>query len=115
MEAEEIERKKLAKAIDDHKEGRKAANVYWGILLAVPILTLGFSSLAFIAVVILILLSIHIKTRKLVYVLVTISIPIFGLVIGGWIGALVGLGPAIIIALLCAANYAHYTETKSIA
>lgn len=115
MPENEIDHKKLAKEIEDFKTSKKAANLYWGFIIVMPILMTGFNPISYVISLILILLSFSMKTRKIAYFLAVIPIPIYAFFIGGFVGALIGLVPAVIMALICAANYAHYLEVKRIA
>jgi len=112
LEQKDLERKKLAKEIEDYKTGQKAANLYWAFVILIPLMFIGFNSIAYIAIAILLVLSIHIKTRRIAYFLLTVPIPIYAFFIGGWVGFLAGFVPAILVGMFCAANYVHHKESK---
>lgn len=112
LEQGDLERRKLAKEIEDYKSSKKMANIYWGAVVFIPLMFIGFNTISYSAIAILIVLSFHMRTRRIAYLLLTVSIPIYAFFVGGWIGLLVGLVPGFIVATLCAANYMHHQESQ---
>lgn len=112
MGNENIEHRRMAMAQEEHKKSEKASNLYWGALLVIPFMTIGLNGIAAILSLTLFLLSISFKIRKVLYfALILLPFP-YSFILGGFPGLIGGLVLAVIIAVVCSANYQH-VESKS--
>lgn len=114
MNEEDVSRKKMAKEIDDFKQSRKAAKWYWVFLVLEPLMFIGFNTASYIVIGVLLVLSIHIKTRVVAYILLTVPIIIYAFYLGGWVGMLAGFVPAFLFGGACIENYEHHKKVKEL-
>jgi len=115
MSDKDLEYKRMTKVEEEYKNTENLAYLYWGIIIAFPIFLLGFHWISVGISIVLTLLSIPLKLRKYMYVVVPLLAFAYGTYLDGWSGGLiVGLGLNIIIIPACLLNYNYVLTQKEL-
>ncbi|EGQ21125.1 MULTISPECIES: hypothetical protein [Sporosarcina] len=114
MSEQDLEYKKMAKAQQDYKDSEKASNLYWGMLIVMPLILIGANEATFLVILALFILSVPMIFRKVMYFALSLSPFVFFSLNYGWVGLAVAIIPASIGALASAANYKFVCEKKEL-
>lgn len=114
MNNKNIDYRQIAIEQEEYKKSEKASNLYWGLLLVLPFLTIGLNGIAAVLSIILFILSISFRIRKVLYFILTFLPFPYSFVLGGFFGLIGGLILAAIIAIACSANYQYVISKREL-